>query len=171
MHTRGYTGKKRTDGRGLFFSSNEDILRHMQKAENYAVMLSNPSSILAFEFSHYIRCELFLFIDSLLTTNFTFKKSQGIEVEEKELKSILSLCEVYCELYCHWLANLPKVVSAVSTACEVVLERHREQDAVLSLAKSRRGKRRAGIHQNDQAISRSEYKDGVWVFGKGVGTE
>eukprot|EP00826_Nyctotherus_ovalis_P003160 TRINITY_DN1063_c0_g1_i10.p2 TRINITY_DN1063_c0_g1~~TRINITY_DN1063_c0_g1_i10.p2 ORF type:complete len:172 (-),score=30.76 TRINITY_DN1063_c0_g1_i10:330-845(-) len=171
MHTRGYTGKKRTDGRGLFFSSNEDIARHMQKVENYAVMLSNPSSIPAFEFSHYIRCELFLFIDSLLTTNFTFKKSQGIEVEEKELRSILALCEIYCGFYCHWLANLPKVVSVVRTECKVVFGDYREEDAVFSLAKSGRSKRRTRIHQNDQAIPRSEYKDRVCIFCKGVDME
>jgi len=77
-------------------------------------MLSNPGSILAFEFSHYVRCELFIFIDSLLTTNFTFKKSQKIEIEGEELKAILLLCQDYCELYCEWLHNLPKVLSSVS---------------------------------------------------------
>ena len=67
----------------------------------------------AFQFTHFIRGELFVYIDMILTSNFALKKDQGVKVSKQEMKDILGLCEFYCKLYYSWLLALPDTFEAV----------------------------------------------------------
>ena len=67
----------------------------------------------AFEFTHFIRGELFVYIDIILTSNFHLKRDQGVKVSKQEMEDILEVCKFYCKFYHSWLLALPDTFEAV----------------------------------------------------------
>ncbi len=66
-----------------------------------------------FEFSLFVRGELFVLIDSLLTSYFYRKALKEYVVSD--MKLILNLCDDYVKLYCKWLYLLPRFYHSVSS--------------------------------------------------------
>jgi len=67
----------------------------------------------AFEFTYFIRGELFVLIDFLLTSNFNIKSKHQEKISSNEMQAITSICELYCNLYDYWITSLPDLFSTV----------------------------------------------------------
>lgn len=113
FHTRGYTGDKSHDCRDSFRYEEHTIHEAIITSESFVSALKTPESIDPFEFAQFVRGELFVLVDSLLTSHFTRKQQQNAKSGKTEVESVLGLCEVYCVLYEEWLKVLPKLYSAV----------------------------------------------------------
>ena len=114
MFTRGYTGAKKQNQREEFFYTlDESNVKARATIAKVKALIVNPKSMSAFEFTQFVRGELFVIIDGLLTSNFQFKREQNAPVSEAELRVIQELCESYCRLYCKWLSLLPELYSSV----------------------------------------------------------
>jgi len=100
-----------------FFYSEEDINIKIEQIQNYCKIITNPVNVSAFEITHFLRGELFVLMDCLLTTNFMLKYMQGVETPKAELKHILEVCDSYCLLYATWLSVLPNLFDAVISQC------------------------------------------------------
>lgn len=120
MHTRGYTGAKTQNQREAAFYLDEEARAIKTGVRETMVSLNNIPAISAFQFSQFVRAELFVYIDMLLTSNFHMKKENQAEVSESELNDILEICESYCKLYHNWLLALPETFKAVSVSASVV---------------------------------------------------
>ena len=83
------------------------------KIQSIIINLNNIKETPAFEFRHFIRGELFVYIDMILTTNFHLKKEGGADIPKQEVEDILEICKFYCKLYHSWLAALPNTFEAV----------------------------------------------------------
>lgn len=110
-HSRGYTGPKWQNQREGFIYLEENIKNANEQ------MLDLIKKDLKVEdplvFTQYVRCHLFVLIDSNLTSNFEMKKENGLKADGKEIDSIIELCDNYIGLYGKWLSLLPKFFSSV----------------------------------------------------------
>jgi len=113
LYSRGYTGAKTQNQRESFIYIEDDVKNNIAKLRNFIINLGDFTKFTAFEFTHFVRAELFVLIDSLLTTNFLIKYDQNIPIEDRELRTILELCDAYCKLYVKWLSILPKIYGSV----------------------------------------------------------
>ena len=104
FHTRGYTGRKDKDQRDEIFYIGEDLNKIMEYVGRYTNSLKKPKELNAFDFTHYVRGELFVHIDTLLTTY--FEKANPLDITEAQLSEIFNIFESYCVFYCNWLGIL-----------------------------------------------------------------
>ena len=109
--TRGYTGAKNQNQREYSFYIKEDANAKKEEISKTISSLKDIKSISPFEFTHFIRGDLFVFIDILLTANFKLKLE--MKIEKEELLDIKDLCESYCEFYMEWLMALPSTYEKV----------------------------------------------------------
>jgi len=112
-HTRGYTGDRSHDCRDHFKYEEFQIAETITKLESFTSALKAIENIDPLDFTQFVRGEVFVLIDSLLTSNFAKKRHQRKEAKTKEIETILKLCEAYCNLYSEWLSILPDWYSIV----------------------------------------------------------
>lgn len=110
-HTKGYTGPKADEQREYFVYIEEIVLQAHANVED--LIKTNLDSLKPWDFTQFVRGELFVLIDSLLTTSFSQKKVANVKVPLNEMNLILNLCEGYVVLYCKWLQKLSIFQSAV----------------------------------------------------------
>ena len=104
FHTIGYTGPRVDDQRDYFVYIEEEVIKAQEKIDN--LLKTNLNSVNPWEFTQFVRGELFVLIDSLLSTSFYQKRLANAKVSQNEMKTILTLCEKYVLLYCKWLQKL-----------------------------------------------------------------
>ena len=95
----------------MFLYSEEQIALYKEQVIN--LIDTNLECMDPFLFTHFIRADLFIFLDSLLTSNFEKKHSEKIKIEDKEIIAIDNFCVLICQLYCKWLSLLPNLFSLV----------------------------------------------------------
>lgn len=96
-----------------FVYSEEEMKLSMARIKSYGSLMASPGNASAFDITQFLRGELFVLIDCLLTTNFALKYMQRVEVQKPELAHILEVCDAYCALYGAWLSALPGFFDAV----------------------------------------------------------
>jgi hypothetical protein len=77
-------------------------------------MTSNLKSLSAYEFTNFVRGELFVAIDCLMTTLFDSPASNAAIKTEADLALPFELFKAYIQLYCLWLKILPDICGVVS---------------------------------------------------------
>lgn len=110
-NTRGYTGCGDSDQRGNFVYIKENVQEMIDRTK--LMIATNFEGMDAFTLTHFVRGELFVFIDSLLATHFYSKAWERAESSKEEVDMILNACEVYCLLYCTWLEMFPRLYPSV----------------------------------------------------------
>ena len=111
MYTRGYTGAQKKNQRyETLYSEDIDNIKKIALFDCIE-SLKKIDTISAFDFTHFVRGELFVYVDMLLTSNFKEKNPEDIEAEE--IDSIIETCKMYCDLYHTWLTVLPKTFKDV----------------------------------------------------------
>ena len=111
MHTRGYTGPTWQNQRECFFFEQDEVDRANKQL--LKLIEDNLKAKDAFEFTHLVRGELFLLVDSLLSSHFQAHEANKVPVEESQIRLIVEFCDNYCKLYCKWLSLLPPLFQMV----------------------------------------------------------
>jgi hypothetical protein len=113
FHTRGYSGAKNQNQRESSFYSEEEAKSMKKTIQGVMLDLKDIESLPAFKFTHFMRGELFVYIDMILTSNFHLKEENNAMITKEEMEDILEICKLYCNLYHHWLLSLPNTFKAV----------------------------------------------------------
>lgn len=109
FHTRGYTGSKEQGDRYDIFElidNVENMVANMERA-------AKPEECTGFWYTHFVRGELFVYVDSMVTSYFQEKATANAEATHLELRSAINTCDAYCRLYCSWLVDIKKYFSDV----------------------------------------------------------
>ncbi len=111
FYTRGYTGAKKSNQRDRYVFVLESLSRAI---ETIRKLIETDLKLLdPLEFTHFVRGELFVILDSALTSHFNAKKTTYSHFPLPAVEAILALSDAYLQLYCKWLKRLPELVSAV----------------------------------------------------------
>ena len=85
-----------------------EAIKKMQEIASNIQNCDNP-----WDFTHFVRGNLFVLTDSLLTSYFRRKLAKKEDIPVKEIKQIISFTEEYIKFYCKWLESLADIYVSV----------------------------------------------------------
>ena len=116
VHTQGYTGAKKADQRDTFSFNSAAVKSAIDRTA--ALTHEKLRSLPPWDFTQFVRGELFVLLDSLLTTYFARVDNPNVQNwPATELKLIFDLWDAYLQLYCQWLEELPSLPHSVLAHC------------------------------------------------------